>query len=132
MPERPGATVPSPASPADIAAELTQAVHDLNARGLFQAAQWAAEQLVGLELHHSGQPPVASAWQHPHPQSHGHTCDIPNGSREPHHGGGDPPYGASSASSLPRTEPNEQHPQYLLAHAYFQSKASLNASEITS
>lgn len=30
--------------------ELQQAVHDLNSRGLYHAAQWAAEQLAGLDV----------------------------------------------------------------------------------
>ncbi|EFJ39960.1 hypothetical protein VOLCADRAFT_100315 [Volvox carteri f. nagariensis] len=109
VPERPGATVPSPATPADIAAELTLAVHDLNARGLFQAAQWAAEQLVGLELHspHQG----ASGWQHHqqhHPQGH---AGFTSRTSSP-----------QTANLLSRNDPDEQHPQYLLARAYFQSK----------
>ena len=33
--------------------ELQQSVHDLSTRGLYHAAQWAAEQLVGLDLHES-------------------------------------------------------------------------------
>ncbi|GLC48040.1 anaphase-promoting complex component apc8 [Pleodorina starrii] len=113
VPERPGATVPSPATPADIAAELTQAIHDLNARGLFQAAQWAAEQLVGLELH-SAPHPGASAWQHHHP--HHHQQQHPRDGHAAAAGRG------SSFPQLPRTDPDEQHPQYLLARAYFQAK----------
>ncbi|GIL54052.1 hypothetical protein Vafri_9607 [Volvox africanus] len=110
VPERPGATVPTPATPADIAVELTQAIHDLNARGLFQAAQWAAEQLVGLELHCCQQHGAASSWQHP---TQVHTHDYFSFSRSTC------TYGASA---LLYVDPDEQHPQYLLARAYFQSK----------
>ncbi|KAG2434247.1 hypothetical protein HXX76_007972 [Chlamydomonas incerta] len=100
----PSASVPSPASPDGIAVELTQACHDLNVRGLFQAAQWAAEQLVGLELHTSQQP-GAGAWHHE--QAHSHAAFS---GRSP------------AAAAGPRADPDENHPQYLLARCYFQAK----------
>ncbi|PNW72454.1 hypothetical protein CHLRE_16g681578v5 [Chlamydomonas reinhardtii] len=99
----PSASVPSPASPEGIAAELTQACHDLHARGLFQAAQWAAEQLVGLELHTS-QLPGAGAWQHEQAHSQQGLSARPQ------------------AAAGPRLDPDENHPQYLLARCYFQAK----------
>ncbi|KAG2494351.1 hypothetical protein HYH03_007408 [Edaphochlamys debaryana] len=103
-----GASVPSPATPSDIAAELTQAVHDLNARGLFQAAQWAAEQLVGLELHDSHAASSSGAWH----QRHGVA------------GFGDAggPGSRSWPTAGPSPDPDEWHPQYLLARCYFQNK----------
>lgn len=101
------ASVPAPTTPAEIAAELTQAVHDLNARGLYKAAQWAAEQLVGLELHASHAPPQ---------QPWAHTQQV-----DPQQPGA----ASSSSGPCPRADPDEWHPQYLLARAHFQAKVGL-------
>ncbi len=104
------ASVPAPTTPAEIAVELTQAVHDLNARGLYKAAQWAAEQLVGLELHASPAPPQ-QPWGHA-PQLDPQQPGAASSRSEP-------------AGPCPRADADEWHPQYLLARAHFQAKVGL-------
>ncbi len=93
-----------PLTPLAIARELQQAVHDFNARGLYQAAQWAAEQLVGLELHTDrpdGGPACEQATAGPHSQA------------------------GPSGRCVPVHDPGEWHPCYLVARAYFQGKVRL-------
>ncbi|PNH05167.1 Anaphase-promoting complex subunit 8, partial [Tetrabaena socialis] len=129
VPERGGggeASVPSPATPADIALELTQAVHDLTARGLFSAAQWAAEQLVGLELHTSSTstsapPPLP----HQHQQQHHQHSNWQQQQHEHQHQHQQHPSHTEPQQpgpGRPAADPDEGHPLYLLARAHFIAK----------
>ena len=86
--------------------ELERSVLELNARGLYTSARWAAEQLVGVGLDASLPSPLFPS-------------ATPGQQQQQQQGG------ASMSGAGGGGDPQERHPRYLLAKSQFDFKVGL-------